>query len=428
MIDLLKRQVFLPFFLTQFLGAFNDNAYKLSVLTLISYQISVAQSQSETYQAWASTLYILPYFLFSAIAGQLADYYDKAKIARWVKLFEVLLMLIGAFALYHHIVLCMMFVLAGMGIHSCFFGPLKYAILPELLPQKALLDATALVEASTFLAIFLGTVLGTLVIGNAHLTTAAYAIFLTNAIAVLGLVASLFIPKAPAKQRVNPINWNIWCATRAMMQETLTNPKLRLAIFAISWFWLLGIVLITKLPDYIHYILAANSDVFAIFLALFSTGIVCGTLFIARLLKGRARLTYIPLLLVFISLFLIDIYFVSPNTPQAKTLLTPSLFFKQINNIRIICDFFLASFCGGLFIVPLFTYLQIASETSIRARVIATSNISNALFMVIGSLFVLGLVQLEIKIATVFLILALSNLLVAGWLKLSLANLLPVRI
>lgn len=409
---LLKKKIFLPFFLTQFFGAFNDNAYKLSILTLISYHLSTTPTQSEHYQAWAGALFILPFFLFSATAGQLADKYDKAKMARWVKSFEVLLMIVGAFALYYQTVLLMMIVLTGMGIHSSFFGPLKYAILPDLLPRPLLLNATALIESSTFLAILLGTTFGALVIGSteAHIS---YAIVLTNIIAILGLLSSLFIPNTPPKIETLKIDWHVWHATRLMLKETMLNIKVLPTIFTISWFWLLGAVVLTKLPDYMHYVLNADTTVFAVFLALFSIGIAFGSIAIGYLLGGKITLKYVPLAMLLLSVFAIDLYFASPKVTSALPLQGLSIFFTQINNIRITIDFFLFSFCGGLFIVPLYTFLQVASEDDMRARVIASNNICNALFMVLGSLLVIFLLYLQLGITIIFLILAILNALVA---------------
>ena len=191
-INLLKKRAFLPLFLTQFFGAFNDNAFKFAMLTLISYHLAQSQEQSEHYQAIAGILFFMPFFFFSATAGQLADKYNKANITRVIKVFEVLLVSIGGLAFYLGNTWLLMVTLTGLGIHSTFFGPIKYAILPDLLPQQQLLGATALIEASTFLAILLGTLSGTLSIGGIK-AGSMYAIVLTGGVALFGLTASLFI-------------------------------------------------------------------------------------------------------------------------------------------------------------------------------------------------------------------------------------------
>lgn len=405
---LLKKKTFLPLFLTQFFGAFNDNAFKLSMLTLISYHLSTSQADSEHYQAIAGALFTIPFFLFSATAGQLADKHDKATMAKLIKVFELMLMCIGGFALYLGNILLMLSTLTGMGIHSTFFGPIKYAILPDHLPREQLLGATALIEASTFLAILFGTTLGALAIGskNSHVI---YAILITNLIAIFGLIVSCFIPPAPSKTKSLKVDWNIWRATRVMLKDTMGNPRLFPAILAISWFWLIGAVMLTKLPDYTHYVLGANTTVFAVFLALFSIGIALGAIAISCFLGGKITLRYVPIAMFMLSFFAMDLYWASPKITPELPLLNLGQFFTKPVNLRISIDFFLFCFCGGLFVVPLYTYLQISSDEGARARTIAANNIVNALFMVVGALMVMLLLCITISITVVFLILAILN-------------------
>ncbi|MDI9819478.1 MULTISPECIES: MFS transporter [unclassified Legionella] len=411
-IFLLKKKVFLPLFFTQFFGAFNDNAFKLAMLTLISYHVSDSIAQSEQYQAIAGALFIAPFFLFSATAGQLADKYDKSTLAVWLKLFELILMIIGGFSLYLQSVFLMMGTLTGMGLHSTFFGPIKYAILPDHLPRQELLGATSLIEGSTFMAILLGTTLGALSIGSSNSHT-GYAILLTNVAAMAGLVASLFIPKAPPKAVDLEINWNIFHATMKVIRGAVANRQVMPAVFTISWFWLVGAIMLTKLPDYTHYILRADTSVFAFFLALFSIGIALGAFIIGYLLAGKITLRYVPITMFLLSLFAVDLYRASPGSLVEKPLQSLVLFLSEANNWRITLDFFFFSFCAGLFVVPLYTYIQVVSEEGKRARTIAMNNIFNALFMVIGTGFVLFLLYLRVTIPMVFFILAILNTIVA---------------
>lgn len=405
---LLKKKTFLPLFLTQFFGAFNDNAFKLSMLTLISYHLSNTQAQSEKYQALSGALFTIPFFLFSATAGQLADKFDKAIMTRLVKLFEVVLICIGSFALYQGSIYLMLATLTGMGIHSTFFGPIKYAILPDHLPKDNLLKATGLIEASTFIAILLGTTLGALSIGSkrAHV---GYAIFVINSLAILGLIASCFIPAAPSKVNALKLDWNVWRSTKMMLKEALGNFRVFSTILAISWFWLIGAVMLTKLPDYTHYVLGANTSVFAVFLALFSIGIALGSLSISYLLDEKITVAYVPLSMLLLSFFAVDLYWITPEVAETVALLSPLEFFISLANLRITIDFFLFSFCCGLFVVPLYTYLQISCCEGKRARTIAINNIMNALFMVVGTILVMVLLHFNVKIATVFLIMAILN-------------------
>lgn len=411
-ICLLKERRFLPLFLTQFFGAFNDNAFKLAMLTMISYHLSHTQAQSEYYQALAGALFILPFFLFSATSGQLADKYDKALMTRLVKVFEVILMIIGSLAFYRGNIFFMMFTLTGMGIHSAFFGPIKYAILPDHLPRQDLLGATGLIEASTFLAILLGTTLGTLSIGSTN-STPYVAIFMTVFAAFAGLISSLFIPSAPSSVVSLKVDWHIWRATLAMLKQAKKEPGALLAILTISWFWLIGAVLLTKLPDYTHYVLGANTAVFALFLALFSIGIALGSLLISRILQGRITLAIVPWAMLLFTCFTFDLYWASPVIEPKEPLLTLLSFFTYFVHWRIAFDLLMLAISAGLFVVPLYTYLQIASQPETRARTIAANNIYNSLFMVFGTVLVMILLRLKVAIPQVFLILSLLNIIAA---------------
>lgn len=408
---LLKERKFLPLFLTQFFGAFNDNAFKLAMLTLISYRLTDSQAQSEFYQALASALFIIPFFIFSSVSGQVADKYDKAILTRLIKIFEVLLIIIGGVGLYSSSISLMMMTLTGMGIHSAFFGPIKYAILPDHLLEKELLVATGLIEGSTFLAILLGTTLGTLSIGI-NSTIPYLAIFMTLVAAFLGLFASIFIPSAPSNVENLKVDIHLWRATLAMLKQANKAPGLFVAILTISWFWLVGAVLLTKLPDYCHYVLGANTSVFALFLALFSIGIALGSVGINLVLKGKITLALVPPAMLAFTVFIFDIYWASP-TLNSESFLSFISFFTYFRHWRIAFDLLMLGICGGLFIVPLYTYLQIASPADARARTIAANNIYNSLFMVLGTGIVMLLLHLHSTIPGVFLLFSILNAIVA---------------
>lgn len=411
--SLLKEKRFFPFFMTQFFGAFNDNAFKLATLTLISYTLTNSQAQSEYYQSMAGALFILPFFLFSATAGQLADKYDKTLMIRLIKVFEVFLIIVGSFALYYGSILFMMVTLTGLGIHSAFFGPIKYAFLPEHIPKQQLLAATGLVEGSTFIAILLGTTMGTLAIGISQ-SSVFIAVFITLVAAFSGLVFSLFIPASPLGYTNVWVNYNFWRATQVMLKQVARERNVLVAVLTISWFWLIGAVLLTKLPDYTHYVLNTNTDVFAFFLALFSLGIAFGSFAINRILKGHVTLTIVPYAMAAFSVFTFDLYWASPVGGDAgESMRSLVTFFTYLNHWRIAVDLFLLAFCAGLFVVPLYTYLQIASPVDRRARTIAANNIYNALFMVLGTGLVMLLLHLKMTIPQVFLILSLLNALAA---------------
>ncbi|HAF87936.1 MAG: MFS transporter [Legionellaceae bacterium] len=407
---LLQKRTFLPLFLTQFFGAFNDNAFKLSMLTLISYHISCSQTQSEHYQALAGALFTLPFFLFSATAGQLADKFNKTLLTRLIKLSEIALMALGSMALITANIPWMLITLSGLGIHSTFFGPIKYAILPEYLPRQELLKATGWIEASTFIAILLGTVLGTLAIGNIK-GQIGHALLTINIVAVIGFIASLYMPTVrPTSITTDAIDWHVWRATKTIIVDIARNRVVFPAVLAISWFWLIGAVMLTKLPDYTHYVLKADTSVFAFFLSLFSIGIAMGSLTISRLLKSDITLRYVPLSMLGLSFFALELYWATPLSYTASDkLLSLGTFLTYFNHWRITIDFFLFSFSGGLFVVPLYTYLQISTDERHRGRIIAGNNIYNALSMVLGSLVVMLMLQLHLTIAAVFLVLAIAN-------------------
>ena len=407
-VKLLKKRTFFPLFLTQFFGAFNDHAFKFAMLTLISYHLSSSQGQSEHYQAIASGLFILPFFFFSATAGQLADKFNKASLTRVIKLFEVLLMVVGSIAFYNGNTWILMMTLTGLGVHSTFFGPIKYAILPDHLPHQQLLEATALIEASTFLAILLGTILGTLSVGGVKAGSMGI-IALTGLSALAGFVASLFIPPARSVATDLKVDWHMWRATKKMVKDVGMNTRIIPAIFAISWFWLIGAVVLTKLPDYTNYVLRADAAVFAVFLALFSIGIACGSIVINRLLAGRITLRYVPHAMFLLSLFSVDLCWASPVIVEEMPLQTILIFFSRLDHWRIALDLFLMAFSGGLFVVPLHTYLQVVSDGSMRSRTIAANNIINALFMILGTGLVMLLLRLHVNISHVFFILAIMN-------------------
>ncbi|PJD90457.1 MAG: MFS transporter [Legionella sp.] len=413
---LFKEKRFLPLFMVQFMGAFNDNAYKLAMLTFISYKISTSVTQSEFYQVIASILFIIPFFIFSSLAGQLADKYDKSLITRYVKGFELFLIVIGSLGFYTNSILVMMLVLTCMGIHSAFFGTIKYSILPEHFSAHELMQVTGLIEGSTFIAILMGTTLGSLSIGfNAAIPYAA--IGMTLSAALIGFFASYFIPATPPSKLANfKIDPWPWSATLLTVKQVYKIKALRLILIAISWFWLLGSVLLTKLPDYCHFVLNADTSVFALLLALFSIGIALGSVSVNKILSGQTNLKIVPVALLVFSVLIADIYWISPLQEQRQILFDSYTFFLVPKHWRVVVDFFMLGFFGGVFIVPLYTVMQEMSPSAMRARIVAVNNIYNSLFMILGSGFVMLLLFLHYSIPKVFFTLGLLNMLVALFL------------
>jgi acyl-[acyl-carrier-protein]-phospholipid O-acyltransferase/long-chain-fatty-acid--[acyl-carrier-protein] ligase len=404
---LLKLRKFLPFFLTQFLGALNDNVLKLSVLTLIAFHLVHGAEQNQMYQALGAGLFTLPFFLFSAIAGQWADKYDKAILMRYIKGSEVFLMLLGGIGIYLENIPWMMTIIFFIGVHSAFFGPLKYGILPEHLQEKELLAGNGFVDAATFIAILVGTLLGSLLIPQE-------AVFLKNGlkfvcftlvgIALLGLISSFFIPSTKKNSRAKNIDLNIFRSTYFLFKASKKYPPVFSAILGISWFWFLGATLLTEFPSYVQYTLNADKSVFTLFLALFSIGIAVGSLLVNRCLKGRISTQYAFIAALLMSLFIMDLSFNSQHF----------LLLDRGRELRICVDLFLLSVCGGMYITPLYAVIQKHSPSQWCSRMIAVNNIMNSAFMVASAIWVAVLALCEINITTIFLSLIIGNIFF-GW-------------
>lgn len=400
---------FLAFFITQFLGAFNDNAFKLAMLTLISYKLSHSQEQSEFLQAIAGMVFVLPFLLLSTLAGQVIDKFDKSIICRWVKAWEFLLMILGSFGLYYGMQHLLLFVLAGLGVHSAFFGPIKYSIIQPLVQKKELLPATALVQGSTFLAILTGTMLGTLSVAA---NNPIPAIVLTIFVSGLGFISSLFIPPISPTAPKLDIQWNFIATGVRIVGAVLRHKPILPVILAISWFWFMGSVIMIKLPDYVHFVLGAVPDVLSLFLGIFSICIALGSLLSKIIQKGDVDLRYLPVCMILMTLFLIDIYFSSYTTFSEKTPLKDlGAFLHAWSNWRCLLDFSAFSILGGMYIVPAYASLQLLAKKNEKGRTVAVNNVINTAFMLAGSLFVIITLSVGCSIVQTFLILALLNVL-----------------
>lgn len=413
---LLKSRRFLPFFLTQFFGALNDNVLKLSVLTLIAFHLVHGIEKNQLYQALGAGLFTLPFFLFSAAAGQWADKYDKAVLMRYIKVAEVLLMLLGSIGLYCENIPGMMSVIFLIGIHSAFFGPLKYSILPEHLKENELLAGNGFVDAATFIAILIGTLLGSILIPEETLFLKhglKLASFALVAIAIIGMISSFFIPSA--HKYINSsikIDWNLWRSSYSLLKTSKKYPSVYWSILGISWFWFLGATLLTEFPSYVKYTLHAEKNVFTLFLGLFSVGIAVGSLLVNRFLKGRISTQYAFVATLVMSIFILDLSINSQHSfTQMQSL---SVFLESEKGWRISADLFLLSLCGGFYITPLYAVIQKYSPPNWCSRMIAMNNILNSLFMVASAAWIAILAIFKVDITTVFFSLILGNIFF-GW-------------
>ncbi len=410
--DLLKTRRFLPFFVTQALGAFNDNIFKNALMLLMAFTAAANLPVStDIMMNLAAGLFILPFFLFSATAGELADTFEKSKIIRWVKMAEILLMSLAAIALLFEQYLVLLGLLFLMGTQSAFFGPVKYAILPSAVSDRELLGANALVEMGTFVAILLGTIgAGILITMDNALVSVSFVLIIT---AIVGYLAARQIPQVPTTGSDSKFAWHPVRQTKKAMEICFQQRPIYLAIFAISWFWFLGAGYLTQFPNYAKTSLGGDASVVTILLCAFTIGVAVGSMLCERMSGRKIELGIVPIGSIGLTVFGIDLYFASP-AEVATQVMSASGFFQQSYAWRVLVDLSLIGIFGGFFIVPLYALLQQRAAPDERARVISANNIFNALFMVasaISGIVLIGL--LELSIPQYFLALAGVNAVVA---------------
>lgn len=410
--DLLKQRRFGPFFGVQFLGAFNDNVYKNALVIMLTYQAaSITTLSSGLLVNLCAGLFILPFFLFSATAGQLADKYDKARITRLVKVFEVLIMMVGACGFYLKDLTLLLAALFMMGMHSTMFGPVKYAYLPQHLKKEELVGGNGLIDAGTFIAILLGTILGGVLIGvkpDGAMWVSATAIL----IAVAGYLISRGVPASPAPSPQLRINWNPLTETWPCLKFLATNRTVFLSILGISWFWFYGAMFLSQFPNFTKEVLGGSEHVVTLLLATFSIGIGLGSLLCEKLSGHKIEIGLVPFGAIGLTLFAIDLYFASPVSTHGAPLGAVA-FLQQPGSWRVLFDLSMIGVFGGFYIVPLYALIQSRSEPSHQARVIAGNNIMNALFMVLAAGVAIAGLQLGLTIPQLFLLTGVLNALVA---------------
>lgn len=405
---------FCPLFITQFLGAFNDNLLKNALVILITYKIAEQiHENTQLLITIASGLFILPFFLFSATAGQLADKYDRAKLTRIIKIAEIFIMLFATIGFFLHNHWLLITVLFASGMHSTFFGPIKYALLPQHLRPSELVEGNAYIEAATFIAILLGTICGGLSI--MHSTGEHEVSTMLLVISLLGYLTSKFIPYSPAPQPNLILNHNIWQATKKIMSYSYENKRVFFSILAISWFWFLGITFLSQFPNFVKHQLHAESKIVTSFLTAFSVGIALGSIIGSKILKGKISSKYVPLAAIGMAIFIVDLYFTSQSKVffNLSGLLAYQVFYNITESTHILIDLLLIAICAGIYIVPLYVIVQIESEQVHLARIIAANNVFNALFMVLSTIFCLFMLTINRPTIDIFLSLAIVNIIVA---------------
>ena len=415
----------MPLFCTQMLNAFNDNLYKTAMVLFVVYFVYRDESQEGIFSAVATGLFMLPYFLLSAIAGQLADNRDKAKIIRTVKLCEIGLMIIGAVGLYMVwkgimvdtiAIPLLLFALLLTGIQSTFLGPIKYAILPQHLKKEEVLAGTGLVEAGTYIAILAGTILA----GWIDVQWAAIGIIVT---AVIGYISSRQIPAAPPRGTITKLDWNVWRASSQLIRSTSHDKQIFYSIIAISFFWTIGAVLTIQFPPLAKNTLMASKEVASLFLAVFSIGIAIGSVSINALLKGQVSARFAPASVIGMGVFVVAFYVVcrlwQANAPT-ELLSVMEFLSWPMATVLLLCLLGI-SIAGGMFVVPLYAFLTTRVAPDQAARTIAANNIVNSGAMVAGAMVAMSLNLFGVPIAEQ-LLLSAAMCVVSAWLGKRLHN------
>ena len=412
---LLRERRFAPFFGVQFLGALNDNVFKQALVILLAYQTAAFTSLStDVLQNLAQALFVLPFFLFSATAGQLADKHEKSRLIRVTVFIELCVMLLGAAGFFLRSVGLLFVALFLGGVQSALFGPVKYAILPQQLKQHELVGGNALVETGTSIAILLGMILGGWMVSQRDWGIAGIAIC-TVAISALGYGLSRRIPAAPAADPGLRINWNPLTETWRIFRFMRGNRTVFLSVLGISWLWFFGSMLITQFPNLSKNVLGGNEHVVTLLLIIFSIGIGAGSLLCERLSGHKIEIGLVPFGSIGLTLFGIDLYF-ALGAGSSATQMGVTEFVRAPGAWRVLADIFLIGVFGGFYIVPLYALIQTRTEASHLSRVIAGNNVLNALFMVCAALIAIALFQAGLDIPQVFLVTALANAVVAVYI------------
>lgn len=411
---LLARRSFLPLFLTQFLNAFNDNLYKTAMVILVTYQIYQDAAREAVFNAVAGGIFILPFFLFSAFAGQLADWRDKAGIIRLVKSAEIGIMLVGGLGLLLHSIPLMLIALFAMGMHSTFFGPIKYAILPQHLHDDEVLPGTGLVEATTYIAILAGTISGGALQGaiNDGAAPGWTIVALVLGLALLGRVTAAFVPPAPPEVPHQEIDLHIIRSSIRLVGATMHIRHLFLAILSISFFWGMGTILAAQFPPLVKNVLGADEGVATLMLAIFSIGVAIGSVLINRLLQGKVSAKFSPAAALVMGAFIIDLYLAISGWQRLPggRMMELAEFVAIGRAQHLMVALFGVAVAGGVFVVPLYAFLTTSVPKEVTARTVAANNIVNSGAMVIAALFLGLLLHFGVSVDDTLLMVAVASL------------------
>jgi 1-acyl-sn-glycerol-3-phosphate acyltransferase len=407
---LLGQRRFAPFFWTQFLGAGNDNLFKFAFTVLVTYQLQVSWLPPAQAGVVIGALFILPFLLFSATSGQLADKLDKRWLFRRVKELEIAIMGVAAWGFLASNVPALLVCVFLMGLHSTLFGPVKFAYLPQHLTERELTGGNGMVEMGTFVAILLGNLAGGLLVAlpdGARLVAMAVV-----AVAVLGRICAQAIPASPPTDPGLRINWNPFTETWRNLRIARENIVVFRSLLGISWMWFFGAVFLSNFPAFSKDVLHGDEHVASLLLVVFSVGIATGSLLCEVLSRRHVEIGLVPLGAIGMTLFALDLSFAVRGLPVVP-LQGVSAFLARAEHWRILFDLTMLALSAGLFSVPMYALIQIRSQPSHRARIIAANNILNALFMIASSLAAGALVAAGVSLPVIFLLLALANAVVA---------------
>ena len=415
--SLLQNRKFWPLWCTQFFGAFNDNFFKNALIILITFQsLGWAGLNSEKLIALCGGIFIFPYFLFSAGAGQLADKYEKARLIIYIKTLEFFIMIVAVIGFFMENLPLLLLTLFLMGLQSSFFSPLKYSYMPQQIRADKLVEANALLQSSTFLAILLGTIFGGLIISMPE-QGIFYVSLGVIVFAVFGFLSSLLILKASPPEPELSFRYNPFTSTWNLIYYILPKKNIRRTIIGLSWFWFYGACLISLLPGYGKKVLGGNEQVVIFLFTLFSIGIGLGCIVCKKLSHHKLKLGLAPIGALGFSVFLFDLffqsYFIYPGNNESVLFIN---FIKNPENFRIIFDLSMIAFSGGLFFVPLMTLLQTISPKQHLSRVIAAGNIFDAFFMVLAAASLIVFFSLGLNETEIFFVLASLNLIAVGFI------------
>ncbi len=404
---LLRTRRFLPLFLTQALGALNDNLFKNALVVLVVFRMAEG---GPALVAVAGGLFILPFALFSAPAGQLADRFDKSRLIRVTKLFEAALMVLAAWGFLAGQIPALFAVLFGLGVQAAFFGPLKYGILPDHLAEHELMRGNALIEAGTFGAILAGTIAGGALIGlPSGPGIVAAAGFL---VAALGVAAAFMVPRATPADPGLRIDWNVPRETLKLLRVARANRPVWLSILGLSWFWVLGATFLAEFPVMAKQDFHAGNGVVTLLLAGFAVGVGAGSILAGRLLRGEVSARHVPFAGASLSAFTLGFAHLA-GRPEAAGWITPAAMLASPGGLGALACLFGAAACGGVFSVPLYAILQERAEPAQRARMIAANNVLNAASMVAGAGVITALAALDVRPPSVLMAAGGLSLLVA---------------